>query len=266
VPRPPKDLSPGSGPLALWGSELRRFRELSGLSQDAAGNKIPVSGSHIGALERGESRTTPQLAAQLDQVVDARGSLIALWEKLILNSAFPTWFDWPKHESEAVQLQTFQSTVVYGLLQTEAYASALLRSDETAVAARMDRQTILAREDPPPPFLSVLMDESVLHRKVGDAKMMHEQLQHLVESVSRRVSIQVVPCEVHDGLSGSFVLATMRDRSEVAYMDTAVKALTLASNEDLTTINESLVTLRAQALSVRESLDLINRMAEGKWT
>lgn len=225
-----------------------------------------MSGSHIGAMERGESRATPQLAAHLDQVVDARGSLIALWEKLILNSAFPTWFDWPKYENEAVQLQTFQSTVIYGLLQTDAYAGALLRGDPTAVAARMDRQTILTRDDPPPPFLSVLMDESVLHRKVGDAKVMRDQLEHLVEAVSRRVSIQVVPCEVHDGLSGSFVLATMRDRSEVGYIDTAVKGLSVASNEDITAMNESLVTLRAQALSVRESVELINRMAECKWT
>jgi hypothetical protein len=158
----------------------------------------------------------------------------------------------------------FQVSVVDGLVQTREYAAALL--DDEAVEARMARQTILTREDPPPPRLTVLLDQSVLHRQVGDAKTMGEQLEHLISLASRRLSILIVPSEVHEGLSGSFILATMEDRSEVAYVETAVRGLTMGGREEVAKLSESLASLRANALSVRHSQDLIRRTVDKKWT
>lgn len=266
MPRHNQELFPGTSPLHLWGSEVRRYREILGWSLDQTGKRVFVTGSHIGAIERGQSRCKRDLAVLLDEALEANGSLIALWQKLVANAVFPAWFDWPIYETKATSLQSYQGTVIDGLLQTEDYARVVLRGDETAVAARMERQSILTREHPPPPHVSVLMDESVLYRNIGGPKVMHDQLDRLVSSVSRRVSLYIVPSEDHDGLSGSFVLATLENRSEVAYVDTAVKGFTVSSDEDITTLTESLLELRSRALSAKDSMALISRTMEERWT
>ena len=84
-----------------------------------------MTGSHIGKIERGETRCERALAERLDDLLGTQGALPALWDALVVNAAFPIWFDWPTVESEAVLLQTYQCVVVYGLLQTEEYARAL---------------------------------------------------------------------------------------------------------------------------------------------
>jgi uncharacterized protein DUF5753 len=76
----------------------------------------------------------------------------------------------------------------------------LLSASETD--ARLARQSILTREAPPPPLLVCVLDESVLYRKIGSHEVMHDQLKHLVSVVSDRISVQVVPAEDHDGISG----------------------------------------------------------------
>lgn len=264
--RPPSDLNPGASPLALFGSELRRYRELADLSQDQLGSKINYSGSFIGQVERAEKRCERALAVRADDELDTRAALTHLWDGLIKVSAFPHWFDWPMYEAAAITLRSFQLAVVYGLLQTEDYASALLHGDETAVAGRLARQSILTREDPPPPHLVCVLDESVLYRQVGSPEVMREQLEHLVASVSDRVSIQIVPSRQHRGISGSFVLATLDDRSEVAYVETAALGMTMGEPKTLTTLNESFDRIRSQALPVDMSIELITRTAERKWT
>jgi hypothetical protein len=184
---------------------------------------------------------------------------------LIQEAAYPTWFNWPPIEREAAMLQAFELSVVHGLLQTPAYAMALLE-DEASVSARVARQSILTRDAPPPPVLSVLMDESILFRQVGGPETMKEQLEHLVALQSKRLTIQFVPAVVHDGLSGSFILATMPDRSEVAYVETALRGFTMAGVADVAKLSEALVSLRACAYSVRESHERIRKAVEEKWT
>jgi transcriptional regulator with XRE-family HTH domain len=140
-------------PLKVFGSEVRRFRELAELSQAQLGDKIPISSSHIGKIERGETRCDRKLAVRMDEILDTRGSLPSLWDELVEKAVFPAWFDWPEIETEAIRLQSYECLVVYGLLQTESYAAALLEDDPQAVSARIGRQEILHRQDPPPPRL-----------------------------------------------------------------------------------------------------------------
>ncbi|MBC6468969.1 DUF5753 domain-containing protein [Actinomadura alba] len=134
------------------------------------------------------------------------------------------------------------------------------------MAARLTRQSILTRENPPPPHLVCVLDEGVLYREIGSPKVMREQLEHLVASVSDRVSVQIVPSRQHRGISGSFVLATLDDRSEVAYVETAALGMTMGDPKTLTTLNESFDRIRSQALPVDMSIELITRTAERKWT
>ncbi|SEG70448.1 Helix-turn-helix domain-containing protein [Thermomonospora echinospora] len=263
--RKPRRSSDAVSPaLRAFGNQVRHHRERLGLSQDRLGDRFPVSGSYIGLIETGKTRCTEDFAKKLDDHLTAYGALALLWEDLVQHAAYPTWFDWYLVERQAAMLQTFQLAVVYGLLQTPEYARVLL-GDEAAVEARLARQAILTRSDPEPPMLVALLDESVLYRQIGDRKVMREQLEHLIAVSSRRISVQIVPMGVHDGLSGSFVLATMEDRSEVAYMDTALRGMTLGGKDGLKKISESLFDLRSKALSARDSQNLIQKTLEERW-
>ncbi|WP_433464738.1 helix-turn-helix domain-containing protein [Spirillospora sp. CA-128828] len=263
--KPQRTFQAVSPTLIAYGNQVRFYRERTGLSQDRLGERFPVSGSYIGQIETGKTRCTIEFAQQLDEIVGAEGCLMRLWKDLVQDAAYPTWFDWPPIEREAAMVQAFELSVVHGLLQTPKYAMALL-DDEAAVSARMARQSILTRENPSPPALSVLLDESVLTRDVGGPEIMREQLEQLILLQRRRLTVQVVPAEIHDGLSGSFILATMADRSEVAYVETALRGMTMAGAADIAKLSEALVSLRASAYSVRESIELIRKVVEEKWT
>jgi DNA-binding XRE family transcriptional regulator len=268
--RPPNNLDPGASPLALFGSELRRYRERAGLSQDQLGTDINYSGSFIGQVERGEKRCERNLAVRADERLGLPEALANLWDKTVKDHVFPSWFDWPIYEGRANMLQTYQLSYVDGLLQTVDYARVVLHGDDAAVEARMARQAILTRDDPPPPRLFCVLDESLLHRQLGSREVMREQLAHLVSSVSDRISIQIVPAGtsgvVHPGLRGSFIVATLNDGSDIAYMETPARGMTLREREDLRTLTESFHEIRSQALPVGMSMDLITRTAEERWS
>lgn len=263
--RPPAALNPAASPHSLFGSELRRYRERARLSQEQLGARLYVSGSFVGQVERAAKTCRRDLAVAADELLGTGEALAHLWDGLIRTAAFPPWFDWPEHEAEATVLRTFQLAVVYGLLQTEDYMRALLR-DEAAVAGRLARQEILTREDPTPPRVVCVLDESVLHREVGDARVMREQLQSLIKVASDQVSVQIVPCRAHEGIMGSFVLGTFDDRSEVAYVELARRGLTTGAPRDIVALTEAFDSIRSKALPVDMSMDLISRTVEERWT
>jgi hypothetical protein len=90
-----------------------------------------------------------------------RGGLARIWKNLrkgLRHRAIPGWFQpWTHFEAQAVTLRSYEPLLVPGLLQTEDYARAILSDRpggkhddlEDQVAARMDRQAILTRADPP---------------------------------------------------------------------------------------------------------------------
>jgi transcriptional regulator with XRE-family HTH domain len=254
--------------LVLFGTEVKRFRTAAGLSQDQTGAKIHVSGSHIGQIERGDVRCQEETAKDLDRVLGSHGTIPSLWKQCVKTAVFPTWFDWPEVEVDATHLKTYQSMVVYGLLQTPEYAAALLRHDKEAVAARIGRQEILYREDPPAPRLSVLLYDGVLHHEVGGRDVMRGQLAHLLGlSEKPNISILLVPGPLSSaGSAGSFVLATLPDRSEIAYAHMASRDLTLNEPDDIRTISDSYDEIRDQALPVEMSRSLMQQIMEDRWT
>jgi Domain of unknown function (DUF5753) len=157
--------------------------------------------------------------------------------------------------------------VIDGLLQTEDYARTLLYGKESDVQVRMSRQGILTRTETPPPLLIYVLSEIVLRHEIGGPKVMHDQLLQLAASASERVRIHVVPNGVvHPGVRGSFVLATLADRSEVAYVETGARAMTLGESEDLQALSENFEMIRSHALPVGQSIELILRTAEEIWT
>ena len=265
--RPPKPLDPSGSGIALFGSTVRKCRTDAGETLAGLAAKINYAPSTVGDVERGQSRCDRDFAEGCDDVFQTDGILAHLWDYLVKDSVYPRWFaGWPGIEEKAIALRTYELVVIPGLLQTEDYARALLPGDEPGVSARMQRQSILAREEPLPPLLVCVLNEVVLGHQVAEAKVMYDQLMHVADSVSSRINVHVVPNgAAHPGNTGAFVLATMADRSEVGYLETSVRGIISSTREDITLLHESFEMIRSAALPVGQSIDLIRRTAEERW-
>ena len=151
--------------------------------------------------------------------------------KAVQGESFPLEFGkFSAHEETAVSLHVFGHSLVPGLVQTEDYARAILSTRtgrspaevESLVAARMGRQAILTRDEPDPPLLWVLVDESVLGRPVAPPEVMYGQCMRMVEASERpNVRLAVVPYRAagHSGLLGAFVIAKQADGRSVLFID-----------------------------------------------
>ena len=117
-------------------------------------------------------------------------------------------------------------------------------------------------------MLWAIMDEGALRRRVGDAGIMREQLDHLIEmSRSPKVKVLVVPASAgaHVGLSGAFVIAEFREGPDVVYLDTAAQGQIADHPDIVKACAQVFDTLRAEALPPQASLDLIAEVRD-TWT
>jgi transcriptional regulator with XRE-family HTH domain len=274
-----RDLDPGSSPAAFLGAELRRARVAASMSQEQLSRSLGFDRTVITKAETGERPPSPEVAAAVD---GAFPHLDGLFSRLTLlarraNGRYPDWFrEWVDAERQATALRTWQPILVPGLLQTRDYARALFQAWQPAatvddldalVSARVERQAILDRVDPPE--LMAVLDEAVLHRKVGSAKIMHDQLTYLDEMSCRpAVTIQIVPAEVgtHAGLLGGFFVGSFDDTPAIVYAETAVEGITTEKPALVSKASQAFERLRSEALPRGASRDLIRKVAEQQWT
>jgi transcriptional regulator with XRE-family HTH domain len=253
--------------LIAFGRQLRRMREAKGIKQETIAHLTNISPGHASRIESGQKRATRQFVDFVDDHLDAGGALINLWEDLNKDGQpVPIWFDWPEIESDAVELVTWQPTIVPGLLQKEHYASAFLDSKDE-LETRMMRQGILTCTDRPPVEFTALLGEQVLENQVGSPEQMREQLEHLLAvGELPNVTIQIVRFNGRPvAQGGAFVLATMKDRSEVAYLDTTIRGITTDDESDLARLAVKLRQLRAKAMPEEMSLEMVRKALE-RWT
>jgi hypothetical protein len=133
--------------------------------------------------------------------------------------------------------------------------------------ARLARQVILDREQPP--LLWAVIDEAVLRRPIGDAKVMNDQLSYLAEMADRpNITIQVIPYSAgcHVGLLGAFVVAEFDDAPGVVYLENAADGQTAEDASVVSTVLLRFDTLRSEALPRGASRDMIMKVAEQQWT
>ena len=265
-------------PLRVFGAMLRHYRVAAGLTPEELGARIYLSASQIRKVEEGTRTPTEALTQACEALpeLNCNGALTTLREILkdhLRHRAYPGWFQaWPDHESHARRLRNFELVVVPGLLQTEAYARAVLRTRvgateeelDEAVAARLERQQILEREHPPQ--LWVLIDEAVLRRPVGGAEVMAEQLEFLASTARRpHIVIQVIPLAAgaHEGMrGGAFVLADFEDDPSLGYQDTAVSGQIVEDANQVEALTVTWDTLRLEALPRSASLELVEEVAQ----
>jgi transcriptional regulator with XRE-family HTH domain len=266
-----RELDPSASPLALLGSELRKYRTAAGLKQSQLAALVNFSQSLVGAVERAERMPSRDFIEKCETALHLTGDLLRLWP-LVTREHSPQWFrPWLEIEAEAHTLRTWQPLLVPGLLQTEDYARAVLRGDplateaeiEEAVTARMQRQTILSRNRPP--MIWAALDEGILHRPIGGTEVLRRQLKHLAEMATRPgVTVQIVPVSaVTFGLLGGFVLAQLHGQVDTVYLETALRGHVTAQPGDVTAISSCYEGIRAEAQPKGLSLEIIRaRLAE----
>ncbi|MDH6126174.1 helix-turn-helix transcriptional regulator [Kitasatospora sp. GP82] len=259
------DLDPTSSVLAFYATELRRLREKSNITQRELARRAHMAPSLLNKIEAAKRLPSKELSEVADEVFGTDRHFQRLWP-LVIKFAYPTWFrPFVELEEAATAIRSFEAQAVPGLLQTEQYARAVFTAGrldrervEESVAARLERQRILARESPPE--LWMVLDENVLRRPVGGPATMREQLERLLTAADNpRTVIQIIPYEAggHAGVSGPFAALTLDEGPDVVYADGFIQGQILADPSDVKAAARAYDLLSAAALSPSRSIDLI---------
>ncbi|MFD3735650.1 Scr1 family TA system antitoxin-like transcriptional regulator [Streptomyces sp. NPDC058632] len=258
------------------GRQVKLLRERAGLTQKELGDRLGYGEDQVSSLERGRRTPQPDFLDAADDLLDAGGLLKATKEDVARAKArarvrHPAWFrDYARLEGEAVEINFYNNHDVPGLFQTERRTRALyemrkpLLTEETIeqrVTSRMDRQHILAQW--PPPIVTAVIEEVVLRRPIGGPEVHKEQLTRLLElGRLRTVELQVMPTDrsEHACMGGSFTLLTPKNKSQVGYTEVQAVARLATDMDEVRILAARYGSIRAQALTPRESLALIERM------
>jgi transcriptional regulator with XRE-family HTH domain len=267
------------------GQELRRLRELKGMTAEEVAERLLVSQSKISRLENGRRSISQRDVRDLCNVYEVEDqrivdSLMQMAKDSRQQGWWHTFGDIPYSvyiglETDAASLRVYDPQVVPGLLQTRQYAEALIAGalPETApadiekrVQVRMRRQERITAQENPLRLWTVL-DEAALKRVVGNRTIMREQLEHLVEqSQLPHVTVQVIPFEMgaHPGLNGQYAILEFPDAadSSVVYIEGVTSDLYLEKANDVQKYSVMYEHLRAQALNVEQSLQFIQKIAK----
>ncbi len=257
----------------LVGAQLRHFRKLAGLTQAALAELAKVGEDTISSIEQGRRALQPDLATTLDKLLNTKGALRVAVEGIPRKERYQALVeDFVQYEQSAVSLISYESQLIPGLLQTEAYARFIfgctyppLEEDviEQRVADRLDRQKILERK--PRPLLHFILEESILHTQLGDPDVMLEQLLHLRRCMDLPfVTIQIMPREApqHAGLGGPFVLLETPDHDGLAYISGQLRAELCDEPADVSVLMQRYGMLRTQALTVEKSARLLDALLD----
>ncbi|MEU4462295.1 helix-turn-helix transcriptional regulator [Streptomyces sp. NPDC024017] len=264
-------LDPGASPLDYYGYELRRHREAAGLTLKQLGGILNYTGSLVGQIETARKVPTPEFSERADAALGTDGMFSRLVE-LVLRSRLPAWFQQVAElETRATEICSFQTHMVLGLLQTQGYAQAVLgaldRTDlEDRTAVSLARQRVFEKGEPPV-FWAVL-SEAALGLEIGGPEVMRGQLAHLLSFESNpRINIQVLPFSTgaHPGLQGSFDVYRFSTDPTIVYTEGYGSGHPTANPDTVRECSLRYDHLRAAALSLTDSAELIRRVMEDRY-
>lgn len=272
--------------LRRLAAELKRLRAAAGLTREQVEEQTGITVGTLYRLEmakaRPQKRTLITLLDLYGMSDDAQRAALA---ELARNAGQLGWLQpyepelpegyqqYISFEAEASRLSNYESLYVPGLLQTEAYARAVIRGvlpEETTeeieqrVQVRLRRQQALATD--PPVGLWAVIDEAVIRRVVGGSKVQREQLRHLTEAAEApHITIQLIPygAGAHPGMPGAFLVMEFPDPDPaLIYTENASGGLFLEAEPDVQRYRATFQRLTAQALSPAETLTTIRNAAE----
>ena len=264
-------LDPGASPLDYYGFELRRYREAAGLTQKQLGAIVYCTGSLVGQIETARKLPTLPFSERADAALGTDGALSRLHE-LVMRSQLPAWFQQVAElEARAVEIGTFQTHMVHGLLQTKEYASAVLgvlddRDLEDRTAVRLARQRIFEKGEPP--VFWMILSEAALYQEIGGPATMRGQLAHLLSfEHNPRINVQVLPFSAgaHAGLQGAFNLYRFPSDPTIVYTEGYGSGHPTANPDTVKDCSLRYDHLQAAALSLKDSAELIRRVMEERY-
>lgn len=265
-------------------AELRRLRIDAGLTTGEAGKRLGVSQSKISRIETGAlGLKRDEVAAMLGLYhvpLDRREEIM----DLVTHAEEPGWWqaygerlskDWKaliELESTARTILNYQPLMLPGLVQTPEHARHIIRgvserdlSDvelETLVAARMARQGILGK--PNPPNLHVLLYEPALRIPVGGPEALNRQLRYLAELAQRpNITVQVVPMSagLHPGIEGAFSIMEFPGEPPLVYLENRVSSIFLEEDRHIDAYRLVWQGILSVALSPVDSVGFIRSAA-----
>ena len=274
-------------------AELRGIRESKGKSGDAVAAALRWSPSKISRYERARTGLRPREVERLLDYYQITGPRRALLLGLAEDAAQKGWWeefadslseDYQQFiglEHEATSMAIWHVDVVTGLLQTEAYARHIISSYSRVepvapgmigrlVRVRMQRQQILNREELQ---LTVVLDESVLKRRIGDETVMHDQLQRLVQEAERpNMTLRILPLNAQHTVFGeSFVIFGFGEDAEAMLQDVVSteqlrSGFTLEGERETYLHRIAFQMLAEASLDPAESKALILETAQSQWS
>ncbi|MER6262074.1 helix-turn-helix transcriptional regulator [Streptomyces sp900105245] len=279
--------APTVGQVVL-GKRLQELREASGLSREEAARVLRVASATVRRMEMAEvALKIPYVQVLLDAygvAEDEAASFVGLaedanqpgwWQRF--HDVLPDWFSlYVSLEGAARVIRSYEPHFVPGLLQTEAYARAVMEAGtigqtvpetiERHVSLRMERQTLLERDDPP--HLWVIMDETVLRRPVSvRPEVMRGQLDRLLECAERdRVTLQLAEFASgpHPGTYAPFTLFRFAEPElpDMVFTEYLTGALYLDSRREVAAHLEVLDHMTARAASAQRTRKLLQECRE----
>lgn len=265
-------------------SELRRLRERAQLTMEEVGGQLGWSATKVSRIETARVRVAPKDTGRLLDLyaVDTarRKELIDLAKDASKRGWWQAYSDLPAEyttyiglEAEAASMRSFAPTVLPGILQTEDYARAVIRSAlsisspgeiERRVEVRMARQRLLLQDEPL--RLWTVMDEALIRRPVGGPAVMRSQLERLLEVADLpNVTVQVLPFAVgvHPGTNGAFEIMEFPESADpdVVFMENFTGSLYIEREIDVYQYILIFDHLRAKALDPDDSCRLIAEAA-----
>lgn len=211
-----------------YGEWLKEQREAAGLTQQELADLAFMTRSHISHIEANRRVPSEEDARRLDKALNTGNVLASFRPKddLVVADHFEVA---RQLEQQATMIREFASSLVPGILQTEAYMRAVLRTAfppwsesecDRIVVTRLDRAKILT--DPVTPLVWALLDESVIRRPIGGPSVMAEQITHIVHLVeSSRIRVHVLPFGLgaHPLLQSMMTLLWFEDQPPVIYTE-----------------------------------------------
>lgn len=260
----------GAAVIAAVGRQLKLWREAKGLSAVEFGTRVGYGEDMIRKIERGARIPRPEYLDEADRAVDA-GGLVSAMKKDIEEVRYPKKLrSLAKLEARAVEFSLYSNFNIHGLLQTEDFSRALLRTWRPAygpeeleryVAARVKRRAVL--EKGPGPEFSFVQEEATLMRPIGGRMVLRRQLEHLLEvGELPNVEIQVMPTERadHPGTAGLIEILKFGDGTAVGRSDGDFNGRPVSDLKRLRILDLRYGIIRSKALTPVESRDFIERL------
>jgi transcriptional regulator with XRE-family HTH domain len=266
-------------------TELRRARLDAGLTQEQVAAAMDWSLSKLIRIENGSvGISTNDLKAILAhyKITDegrniellglARGARERSWWSTY-REATPGLIQLIEYESASSIIRNFQPMLIPGLLQTEEYATTMIRTlrpaataqeVKTGVEIRMRRQQILQQAEMPLMFF--IMDEAAVRRLVGGHEAMRRQVQRLLDESARpAVTIEIVPFSAgaHPGMQNPFMLFEFPDAEDddALYLEGASDSrFNRDDPEEISSFRERFEVLRDLSLGPQGSADFLRRL------